>query len=325
MPAKNKSDNPFKGVNPLGDSVEIYEILEQIVETKQGVKCKGYKGMTPLHYAAYLTRSFELNKIEPIIEQLLALGANVGTKDREGKLAFEHLSGAKSLKALLTKLTPKTKKSSPKDKETTLRMLFEAIFLNTDKVDSEDPDCLAVLESIVDIEQYENLYLGGDKLIHTAAFSGNIVAINHMHKKGFDIHGKNKSFQPPIIIAAQKGYVNTLSLLIALGANPNAIGYRGNTPLHEIAGSYISIKKNETIKTLISLGGDTKLYNRAGDTPLHKAIICGNLTEVKSFIENGADINFPDKNGFTPLKVAREEKVKDSIVSFLLDHGAVES
>lgn len=314
----SKNERPFKGVHPQGDVVEIFEILEEIVETKRGINSLGHHGMTPLHYAANLTTSFELKDIEPIIEKLLSLGANIDITDQEGKLPLEYLSGSKSLKLFLKKLSPETSVDMTK-------VLFEAIYLGRSSTETENTDCLSVMESIVDFDKYENVYQAGDKPIHSAAFSGNITAINYMYKKGYDLNCKNKSFNQPIIIAAEHGFVNTVSLLISLGVDPNTKGYGGSSALHNAATSYVSGgDRVAVIRKLIESGADSSQFNRAGETPLHVAIIYQNKNEIMSLIEHGANINAPDVNGVFPLKLAIIEETDKKIIEFLIERGAVE-
>ena len=57
--------------------------------------------------------------------------------------------------------------------------------------------------------------------------------------------------------------------LINGGANINAIGEHGNTPLHEAVGQ----GNNEIIKILVTLGCRVKVKNDFGDTPLDIAKI----------------------------------------------------
>ena len=59
-----------------------------------------------------------------------------------------------------------------------------------------------------------------------------------------------------------------------------------------------------------------------GWTRLHHAAMSGDLRRVRELIEAGADINAKEKDGMTPLKVARVHK-NDEVVVFLQQRGGV--
>ena len=61
--------------------------------------------------------------------------------------------------------------------------------------------------------------------------------------------------------------------------------------------------------------------DEAGRTPLYVACQYGNLDIVKALLLEEADINIANRNGYTPLMVAREEK-NYSICTMLERRGA---
>ena len=68
---------------------------------------------------------------------------------------------------------------------------------------------------------------------------------------------------------------------------------------------------------------NTSLELLDGDarTPLANAAIAGNLPVINWLLESGADANSQDRNGFTALHFAVQEKHIEAIEK-LLDHGA---
>ena len=68
----------------------------------------------------------------------------------------------------------------------------------------------------------------------------------------------------------------------------------------------------EIINLLLENGADLNLSDDAtGSTPLHQACIRGNLPLVKLLIERGANVNLKNKEGMTPVQVARaNDRVK---------------
>jgi len=142
-----------------------------------------------------------------------------------------------------------------------------------------------------------------------------------------------------------------LRLLIAKGANINARGEFGETPLKRIIG----FAKFDTIKNLLDLGADINIPNkfgdtvlmdavtnkdpkitalllqkgaaltinsgneRYGDTALMKAAGKGNIEIVKMLVDNGAKVNLKNNMDETPLMRAVEHP---EIVQYLISKGA---
>jgi len=72
----------------------------------------------------------------------------------------------------------------------------------------------------------------------------------------------------------------------------------------------------ERVKKLLDRGADIDARGNDGLTPLHCAAFEGHPDVVKLLVEMGADIDARDKDGKTPLDYAREERHRD-IVNFL--------
>ncbi len=64
-------------------------------------------------------------------------------------------------------------------------------------------------------------------------------------------------------------------------------------------------------------------YDRNGKTVLHTAVINGHLDMVDFLITSGTDVNMKDKDGNSPLKLAKNNNRKD-IVELLTKKGAKE-
>jgi ankyrin repeat protein len=97
-----------------------------------------------------------------------------------------------------------------------------------------------------------------------------------------DIHNVDERHRTtPLFIACQIGSLETVKLLLSLGADVNARGYSGFT------------------------GDDV--------TPLIDAAYFNNYDVVKTLLENGADVNAQDEYGWTPLRYSFIEKEKDDV------------
>ena len=113
------------------------------------------------------------------------------------------------------------------------------------------------------------------------------------------------------------GNVEGVKLHLADGADVNAKGYRGRTPLHLVAGN----GHKEIVELLIAEGADINAKNRGGVTPLYDAAFKGHKEIAELLIAAGADVNAKGKIGTTPLQAAAMFSHKE-IVELLIDAGA---
>lgn len=83
--------------------------------------------------------------------------------------------------------------------------------------------------------------------------------------------------------------------------------------------------KNENvpseIKSLIEQGADINQKNKDGDFPTKIAFMCDKQNIVKYLLEKGADINQQDRHGHTLLHLATLED-NEEMITYLVEHGA---
>ncbi|MCG9126075.1 ankyrin repeat domain-containing protein [Candidatus Poribacteria bacterium] len=110
---------------------------------------------------------------------------------------------------------------------------------------------------------------------------------------GADIDARSSKGKSALHCAAKAGFLNVIDLLIEKGINIDATDNKGETPLFEAIRS--TIKKRE------------KLH-----------------TAIESLLEKGADPNFKNNSGMSPLQVAQQKRREDTsiIVSLLEKYGA---
>jgi len=100
--------------------------------------------------------------------------------------------------------------------------------------------------------------------IHTAAFMGNLEAIQEHINAGSDLNVKDAYGSSPLTIAATFNKLEVAKALIEAGADLNSTNNDGSTPLHTAA----FLCRTEIVKALLEKGADKTLKNNYGSTAL---------------------------------------------------------
>ena len=125
-------------------------------------------------------------------------------------------------------------------------------------------------------------------------------------------------------------------LLMARGADCRAKNRRGAEPLHYAADAnhWNPTAQTETISYLLSVGADPNAVDNSGVAPLHRAVRTRSLAAVRSLLDGGANVKQPNNAGSTPLHLAVQTTGKSgsgspsareqqaAIVQLLLERGA---
>lgn len=122
---------------------------------------------------------------------------------------------------------------------------------------------------------------------------------------------------PELVAAARQADEDTVTRLIADGADPDSRYGDGTTALHWAAHRDIV----EMVAGLIEAGADVNTTDDHGTTPLALACLNGSLPVVKTLLTAGADPNLPRTNGETPLMTAARVGNLD-VVRQLVSAGA---
>ena len=136
--------------------------------------------------------------------------------------------------------------------------------------------------------------------------------VDQLIQQGVDVNKLDAGGNPPLVMAAYKGYTKIVSLLLKAGANVKAVDPNMKaTALHAAAFA----GRLEAAKLLIAYGIEVDKqgpYN--GYTALHDAIWQNNVEVARVIIEAGADLSVRSKDGQTPQEFAadlhRQEIVK---------------
>jgi len=159
----------------------------------------------------------------------------------------------------------------------------------------------------------------GEPPLITAALLKHLVLCDLLLASGADVNAVGKAGHTALHIAAENRQLELINHLLALGANPNAhsTGGEAETPLHEAAAQ----DHVDVATRLLAAGAEVNAVTRSGETPLHRAVQAGQRRMAAWLLEHGAAVDAMTAGGGTPLRIAVENS-NQALGQLLLDHGA---
>ncbi len=163
---------------------------------------------------------------------------------------------------------------------------------------------------------------GATANIFDAASAGDVAAVRALLAKDPQVlKAKDATGYSPLYRAAEAGHTNTVSLLLAMGDNPN--DFTGNngwgySPLLIAAQN----GESDAVDLLLDHGADPNSRSRDGETALCLASRNGNFRIVQLLVAHGADVNVRGGSLLAaPLDEAAYSGNKE-IADFLIAHNA---
>jgi ankyrin repeat protein len=144
--------------------------------------------------------------------------------------------------------------------------------------------------------------------LHVATYGRHHGAMRALVAAGAAPNALDNDRYDIVTIAAVANHVPTLKLALELGASPrNVTSPYAGTAL--IAAAHLG--HVEVVQTLIRAGAPLDHVNTLGWTALIESIVLGDgglrhTETLRVLIEAGADVNLPDRDGRTPLALARD-------------------
>jgi ankyrin repeat protein len=159
--------------------------------------------------------------------------------------------------------------------------------------------------------------------LHVAAYGAHHEAMRALVAAGADPNALERDRYDIVTIAAVANDVPTLKAALALGCSAKNITSRyDGTAL--IAAAHLG--HAEVVRTLIAAGAPLDHVNNLGWTAVIEAIVLGNggprhTDTLKALVDARANFNLADRNGETPLALARARRY-GAMVKLLEQAGA---
>lgn len=169
--------------------------------------------------------------------------------------------------------------------------------------------------------------------LHTAAEVGCEEIVRTLLGKGAAVDQVDADGHSALYFTADRGRRRWATLvakiLVEAGANPNlaARPREGSSADGGVTPLMLAVKQDlEFLQLLLDKGGDPNLVDRQGRSAMHHAIHWGRDKAVSALLARGAKLGLRDKNGRTPLGLARAKGMRDSdpCVKLLLAANAPE-
>ena len=282
-------------------------------------------GETALHLAA---ANGHLN----IVNTLLDNGSDINAQNKHGETAL-HLAAANGHLNIVNTLLDNGSDINAQNKhgDTALHLatanehldVVNTLLNNEAKVDAQNLYGQTALYWAEENENPDILQVLLDYKLIKAAKQGDIETLTELIAKGADVNAKdNKVGMTALMWATLKTQPKVVNILLDKEADVHAQDNYGNTALHVVATTghlYILI-------TLLGNGSDINAQNNHGETALLLAASTGHLYTVNTLLDNGSDIyiDVPNNNGQTALSWAEENRYSD-ILQVLLDYKLIKA
>ncbi len=177
--------------------------------------------------------------------------------------------------------------------------------------------------------------------LHAAAAQGDAAAIEKLVKSGASVDARDGYRRTPLHVAAYRRQNDAARMLMRLGADPNAleaqkydivtiasvaddvdmlkVALAGGAEATNVTSPYdgtaliaaAHLGHDEVVRVLIAAGAPLDHVNNLGWTALIESIVLGDggkrhTATLEALVKAGANVNLADRNGDTPLALARK-------------------
>jgi ankyrin repeat protein len=174
-------------------------------------------------------------------------------------------------------------------------------------------------------------------ILHRAVESNHLSMVRYLIEKGADIFAKNNEKETPFDRAKNKDYIEIVNYFLD-GESLLESAEKGDLTkiksLVELKGLYLETKnsgkqtalytaaKNNhflIVKYLVEQGAEINAREKDGWSILHRAVATNNLSMVQYLVENGANLHIKTNYAKeTPLEMAKNDKKDPQIIAYLV-------
>ncbi|MGL5029329.1 MAG: ankyrin repeat domain-containing protein [Wolbachia pipientis] len=282
------------------------KVVEYFIGKRVSLKVKDRDGKTPLELAEQkghtdivkvikqmqleldkkllsAVKNGDLNKVEDFISQ----GTSLEVKDSNGNTLLHYASQNDHL-------------------EVVEYLIKKGASLKAKSKDGKTPLDLAVHKNYISIIKFlKKTQLDLDKKLLAVANGDDLNRVKALVSQGASLEAKDNSNNTPLHSACNNGHVKVVEYLTKEGASLKAKNKDGEAPLHAAVQHDSTLEVVEFILNR-DLSGINDITND-GRTPLHLAIQGNKPNTVELLLRKGASIAVKDKNGKTPLDLAKQE------------------
>ncbi len=136
-----------------------------------------------------------------------------------------------------------------------------------------------------------------DRLLLDAAAAGDADQVAVALRAGAALEVRDERGRTPLLLAATHDRVDVARLLVALGADPDALDHRHDTPwlVTGVTGSV------PMLEVLLPAGPDLTIRNRFGGLSVIPAAERGHVDYVRRVVQTGIDVDHVNDPGWTAL------------------------
>lgn len=172
-------------------------------------------------------------------------------------------------------------------------------------IKTQDTDTFDFLLSQgLDIETQVSIYGDEASLLYVAVMIKADKLVDFLLGKGANPDVRNSDNKPMFVHAINNGDMHILELLYLKGANiDDSYGPWNSTPLY----TALDLQRVEIARLLVEKGASiNQVSGFEKTTPLHLAAQNGYLELLKTMVQKGGNVHTRNKDGYTPLDIARE-------------------
>jgi ankyrin repeat protein len=147
----------------------------------------------------------------------------------------------------------------------------------------------------------------GRTALHRAVISRSLNDVEKYLLMGSAIDAQDEESNQPLHLAASRGFIEIIRLLLKHKADPNAKGESGKTAVH------MSSRFPKALKVILEAYPEISTQDDNGDTPLHLAVSSSTLDErpkgsaIEQLILADADVNALNAAQITPFHMLLEQ------------------